>query len=204
MGGFSVHSIGDLALPVFAFYMLILSNFLGETLGCNLQKIMRYNMFAKHLVGYSLLLFLVIFSDEANRRPLAVKIIIAGAIYIWFFFTTKCPAPIMLAVLALLLVTYVIGKQSSGDPEYLEDKGPARKAQTILSASALVLSVAGFAVYVQRKRRDIGTGFSLPLMLTDTLRCAHHSHNNQRPNQRPTPPHQSLPQRQFAAARIAT
>jgi hypothetical protein len=69
MGGFSVHSIGDLALPVFAFYMLILSNFLGETLGCNLQKIMRYNMFAKHLVGYSLLLFLVIFSDEANRRP---------------------------------------------------------------------------------------------------------------------------------------
>lgn len=209
MGDLSVHSVGDLALPVFAFYMIVLSNFLGETLGCNLQKLMRQNMLAKHFVGYLLLLFLVIFSDEGNRRPLAVKIVIAAVIYAWFFVTTKCPAPIMFAVITILLVTYVIGKQSSGDPEYLENKGLARKAQTILSASALVLSVAGFALYVHQKRRENGHDFSLFLMLTDTLRCEHHVHNLRQNQQlqsiRNTHPlHRHPQQRQFGVARIAT
>lgn len=173
MTGINVHNIGDLALPVFAFYMLVLANFMGETLGCNLQKIMRESMIAKHFVGFILLLFLLIFSEEGHPRPLPLKIALAAVIYVWFFVTTKCPAPIMMAVLTILLISYIIGKQFKDDPEYLEDKGNVRTVQTLLSSVALVLSMSGFVLYLLRKRHENGTGFSLKLLLTDTLRCAH-------------------------------
>jgi hypothetical protein len=161
----SLHSLGDLALPVFAFYMLILCNFMNNILGCNIQRIMNTNPLVKYLVAYILLLFLVVFTMNTNREPLLKKIMIATAIFIWFIITTRCPASIMITVLILLLIAYLVGQNAQYDPEYIEKKGTSRMIQTILSIIALVLSVVGFVIYIFQHSF---TGF-----FTSTINCSY-------------------------------
>jgi hypothetical protein len=159
-----------------AFYLLVLGNFMGGILGCNLQKVMQTSALAKHFVGMVLLLTLVTISDDSNStRTLGSKLLTSLIIYLWFFITTKCPSPIMFIVLVILLVTYMIGKNSMYDPEYVEHRGVARISQTILSMIALTLSMAGFVIYVMQKWRKHGPDkFSMYTLLTDTLNCEHH------------------------------
>jgi hypothetical protein len=172
-----IHAFGDLALPMVAFYMLVLSNFMGEILGCKLQKIMRTSAMAKHVVGIVLLLTLITFADDSNDNSLISKFLITLSIYLWFFITTKCPTPIMFIVLIILLMTYMIGKNSIHDPEYVEHRGVARISQTILSMIALTLSIAGFFIYAMKKWRKHRSSFSLYTILTDTMNCDHRSIN---------------------------
>jgi hypothetical protein len=93
---------------------------------------------------------------------------ITTAIFIWFIITTKCPAPIMITVLLLLLTAYLVGQNAQHDPEYIEKKGISRKIQTGLSISALVLSIIGFGIYIVRHRSEFGSpnGF-----FSGTLKC---------------------------------
>lgn len=165
----SLHSLGDLALPVFAFYMLILCNFMNNILGCSIQRIMSTNPIVKYLVAYILLLFLVVFSMNTNREPLLHKVLIATVIFAWFVITTRCPAPIMIIVLVLLLSAYLVGQNAQYDPEYIEKKGVSRMIQTSLSISALLLSLIGFVVYIFRNKHDFS---SLTRFFSSTLKCS--------------------------------
>ncbi len=165
----SLHSLGDLALPVFAFYMLILCNFMNNILGCNIQRIMNTNPLVKYLVAYILLLFLVVFTMNTNREPLLKKVLITTVIFVWFIITTRCPAPIMIIVLVLLLVAYLVGQNAQYDPEYIEKKGTSRTIQTVLSILALVLSVVGFVIYIFQNKNEFS---SLSRFFSSTIRCS--------------------------------
>jgi len=164
-----LHSLGDMALPVFAFYMLILCNFINNILGCNIQRIMNTNPLVKYLVAYILLLFLVVFTMNTNREPLLKKILITTAIFIWFIITTRCPAPIMIIVLILLLVAYLVGQNAQYDPEYIEHKGASRTMQTTLSILALMLSVIGFVIYIFQNKNEFR---SLTGFFSSTIKCS--------------------------------
>lgn len=167
-----------LALPVFAFYMLVLCNFLPQIVGCRLQNVMNENMWAKHAVGFILLLFLIVFAnpEDADRR-IVLNVAIAAAVYAWFVATTRCPFSIMMVVLLLLLGSY-LAKVSKERQERQNDEAQARSMRAIqnaLALAALALSFIGFFLYAAEKKLEYKQRFSWLEFLKGNAKCRNYT-----------------------------
>lgn len=165
---------GALALPVVAFYMIVLCNFVPEIVGCRLQNLLKNSMAAKHIVGMMLLFFLVIMVDSANAdRNILRNILATVGIYVWFLMTTRCPFYVSLVVMALLLVAYMASVRKQRADKHGDKASVARdaKLQRICAVAALALSVLGFGAYMWEKKIEYGKDFTLLQFLGGTTHC---------------------------------
>ena len=172
--------ISDLALPLFAFYLIVFCNFTKELMGCSMQKMFDTNIYAKHFIGYILLFFLVIMVDPSNmERDLLANFGFSLLTYALFLITTRLSFPIMMLVLILLLVCYILGtigkkkKQDNKEEEYKNIK----LAKNIIFIILCVISVIGFVIYVIEKYREYGSKFSVINFIVGTTSCRNHTPN---------------------------
>jgi len=101
--------ITGLSVSIFAFYLLVFCNFTKELLGCRLVNFLDTNIYAKHLVAFILLFFLVILVDQKNmERDLLVNFGWSILIYLLFIITTRISFPFMIALLVLPLTIYIL------------------------------------------------------------------------------------------------
>ena len=170
--------VGDLALPVFAFYLLVASNFLAQVFGCRLQNVLGTSMIAKHAVGFLLLLFLIVIVNPENAdREMVKNIGIAAVIYTWFYLTTRSPVEVMFAVLVLLLAAYLSGlsRQRAEKEGKVEEARSARLRQNIFAGMALGASLFGFGIYTVEKRREYQKAFSWTKFFSGTTACRNYT-----------------------------
>lgn len=167
--------IGNSAIPVFAFYLLVFCNFTAEVLGCRLQQLLRENMFFKHIISYILLLFLVVLvNPDAAANEFYFVVLFTFAIYILFILTTHSPLYIMFIILVLLLTAYVINTIKA---KYKDDRSKAytyhrlQLTQNILASVAFGLSIIGFIIYTLEKRAEYGSEFSWIKYITGAPVC---------------------------------
>jgi multisubunit Na+/H+ antiporter MnhF subunit len=155
--------IGEAALPVLLFYLVIMSHYMPPLLGCSLQNVMRESALARHVVGFLLLLFLVILTNpQYADRQMPTNVLTAAAIYAWFYVTTRAPFYISIAMLGALLVAYV---GHVAYRRYVSEGRPsgamrALQVRNFSALSVLLLSVVGFAVYAMDKHGEHSDGFS--------------------------------------------
>lgn len=165
---------GDLALPVVAFYLIVLCNFVPEIVGCRLQNLLRSSMAAKHALGMTLLFFLVVMTDSTNAdRNILRNILATAGIYLWFLMTTRCPFYVSLVVMVLLIGAYMASVRKQHAKKSGDSKSEAwdTKLQRICAVSALVLSVLGFGTYMWEKKIEYGADFSFVKFLGGTTHC---------------------------------
>ena len=166
---------GALALPVFGFYMLIACNFLKELFGCRLQTLLDKSMYAKHVLAFVLLYFLIILAVPENADQNALHNLgVAAVVYIWFVITTHTSFWVMLVVLLLLLGAYLASAAKKRHDTH-KDKKAAKSAETwqnVLAATAMLLSVMGFFHYVSAKRAEYGKRFTWTRFLAGGTQCA--------------------------------
>ena len=166
--------ISELALPVFAFYLLIACNYTKEIFGCNLQSVLNNSMMAKHMVAFLLLFFLVVainpeFADQKILKNLLATILI----YAWFLVTTRIPFPFMITVLVLLLASYIM---SLAKARHMRDQNhaeqiQAEKWQKGMATAAFIVSIVGFAIYAWEKKREYKTKFRWSRFFSGNLHC---------------------------------
>jgi len=170
--------IGDIALPVFAFYLLVASNFIGNTFGCRLQNVLSTNMIAKHSIAFLLLLFLIVIASPENAdKEMFKNIVISIGVYVWFFITTRTPFEVMLIVLILILASYITSisvKRLEKEQKPLEAK-KAQRTQNILALIALCTSFVGFAIYVIEKKREYKKKFEWTKFFSGTTSCRNYT-----------------------------
>ncbi len=171
--------VPSVALPVFAFYLLVACNYVREIFGCQLQHALDNSMIAKHAVAFLLLFFLVVVvnPDLADKRIPQTFLLSAG-IYAWFLMTTRTHLWVTFVVLLLLLASYLasIARARSAKDTTLgaTDNDAERKArawQWGFSYAALGLSIVGFVVYAIEKKREYGAKFEIAKFFTGTLKC---------------------------------
>jgi len=94
----------------FAIYLIISCNFLSDLLGCKFKKLLRENMYVKHIFGYLTLVFLVILTsvDINDEENLIKALIYSFVLYIWFICTTKTHIYTTITVLLIFFIMYVL------------------------------------------------------------------------------------------------
>lgn len=170
-----------IAPSVFAFYMVVLTNFIPEIVGCRMQQLLRNNMLAKHILAMFLLFFLVILinPDTADKK-LPYCILLTVGVYAWFILTTRSPFIISVITILILLVVYIVGiKKTRLDSENQKEQArKMQKIQFILLSVALLSSLVGCAIYFIEKRKEYGSSFTASTFLWGTKECRYYTPSN--------------------------
>jgi hypothetical protein len=165
-----------LAPSLFAFYMLIACNFLPEIFGCKLQTLLKTSMLAKHVTGFILLFFLVIYVKPDNvDNQILYNIGLSAIIYIWFFMTTRCPFPLLILNIVLLIIIYIIDIRKT---RLTDDKDKNKKElndlenyQKIITVIIILFTIIGFVYYFGQKKLEYRDQFSIYKFLVGTRTC---------------------------------
>ena len=172
---FTFNEVGNVALPLFAFYLIIFCNFTANIIGCRLQELLVNSMLFKHLISIVLLFFLIVLvNPDLQGKDIPILMGFTMAIYIWFLLTTHSPIYIIILVLILLLSSYLVGTIKSNlakDKKNEKTVNTLQFVQNILAIIALALSVIGFTIYTFEKRMEYGSNFSWMTYLTGTTTC---------------------------------
>lgn len=166
--------ITTLALPLFAFYLLVFCNFTPEIIGCKLKTLLANNMLAKHVLGFVLLLFLVVLVNPENADEKFMKnLTYSTVIYIWFLITIRNPYEMIVIILLLLLIVYLLGakkarKEKQGKPE---EVAKLHKIQVGITVGAFILSLLGFMAYFVDKQEEYGKNFVWDKFIFGNKKC---------------------------------
>ena len=172
-------SVTFVAPAVFAFYVVIIGNFLSNQLmGCRMQELLTSNLFIMHLVGFLMLFFVVILVDPANAdKNLIANLGIAVVVYAWFVMSSKTHIYFSITTICILLAVYIINAKRL---RYAEEKNEEQankhlKIQKFLVVAAGILTFVGLAIYIVEKKNEYKDEFSLVYFLFGTPRCRNYT-----------------------------
>ena len=169
-------NLAYLAPSLFAFYLIIGCNFIPEIIGCKLQTLLKTNMVAKHITGFLLLFFLVIYIKPENvDKEIFYNISLSVMLYLWFFMTTRIPLSLIMLTIVLLIVIYVLDIRKT---RFNEDKEKNKKEidnietyQKIITYSIFMITLVGFIYYFGQKKMEYRDKFEIITFLTGTTKC---------------------------------
>ena len=167
----------DIIVGIFLLILAISGNFLSETMGCQIQKLLSNNMFAKNIIIVMVIYFSLGFaSDESNPHPLYVM---KQTILIWLFFLlfNKMDVYYTIAVTFLLFAILICKDYKS---YYNSQTGKEYKDKTIflenlsnkLIIVTMLLTIIGFFIYFRKQRSDYSGSFSYAKFILGTPKCA--------------------------------
>ena len=99
---------GKVTNGLMLFYMALSGNFIGELLSKQMQELFNNNRIAKHLIGFIIMLFTITYSLEI--AGLFKSLMFTGFLYLIFLLTSKMPLTWNLAIVGLLVISFVIDK----------------------------------------------------------------------------------------------
>lgn len=156
-----------------ALYLWLMFNYLNTLLNCDLQKVLRSNVYVKHLFGLIAFYFLFTILDPNNSASVGITFAKTIVVYVLFMMVTKSKWYFSLTAISLLLADQVLKNHIA----YLRKQDPSadvsrfEKARTVLEISMVVLIVVGYAHYFILQRRDYGSDFSWPKFVFGTVKC---------------------------------
>lgn len=171
-------TMANMQVPILIFMSLnLLSNFSGELLSCDVQKVFDTNMYAKHVLGMLLMIFFNIMNDPVNAENIGKSIGEALALYAWFVLLSRTHVWVATAIVGVVFSVYVIdirvkraqAKHKDGDDS--ESAAKMKRASVILKWVALGMTLAGVAHYMFLKRREYKADFSILRFFVGTTHC---------------------------------
>jgi hypothetical protein len=146
---------------IFAIYLIIACNYIGELFGCKFRQALKENMYLKHLFGILTFVFFVILVnvDISNSNNLILAFIYSIIFYIWFVLTTKTHIYITIIVLLIFLIMYILKfrineleKNENLNNKEIEN---LKKANNILLIVAFIITIFGVFNYLILKKKEL-------------------------------------------------
>jgi hypothetical protein len=134
-------------------YLLVAANFLGDTFGCHIRKILKENMYAKHFVVMVAIFFVLVWSDQSyadeNLDVVAVQSVI---VYVIFLMSTTLHYMVFAGNLLVLGAAYIYHRQAKryekkGDMVAYKRYMLVRDALRNIAISVIIV---GFVYYLVR------------------------------------------------------
>lgn len=163
--------------PIFSLYLIISANFLANTFGCTIQRLLTNNMIAKHIMGFLTLYFFVVLSgpaptdDEKKNDPYLFfkKFFVSLVLYGLFIASTRTQGVFFYLFLSLLALNFIISA-------YLDtvetDSSPALQTLTTwLGRGAMIVVVVGMVQYYLQQKATFKSQFKLSKFIFGTPVC---------------------------------
>ena len=166
----------DIIKGIFLLILAISGNFLSETMGCQIQKLLTNNMFAKNIIILMVIYFSLGFaSDQTNPHPWDIA---KQTLFIWVFFlifnkmdvyyTTIVTFLLFSILLCKDYLKYYITENTKEHNEkivYLEDIVDKIVIVTLL------ITIVGFFIYFSKQRSDHSESFSYTKFILGSPKC---------------------------------
>ncbi len=174
--------LSKIIASIFIFYLLVFCNYTKELIGCKLNYHLSTNIYAKHLIGFLLLYFLIIVVDSDNiENTYLYNVGIAFIVYILFIITTRIPYYLIIPILILLIALYVINnvkrkeqEKNANLPESPYEKNEVDKyfymELSLIFIIGLLMSI-GFIYYGFEKYCEYGKKFSILTFVIGNTTC---------------------------------
>lgn len=174
------YSIDD-RIPLYSIFVLILilsAGFLPELFPCKIQKVLKENVYIKHLFCYLTLIFFVILTDPIREDPILAVIKKATILYIIFLFAIKTHYKFFIAIIILSGALYIsMLHRYNNEKKLLEEKDKTKKEiiknninaiihrNNLLFGIIIILIVIGFLIYLGQKKAEYKNKFSYTTFL---------------------------------------
>lgn len=155
--------------------LAISGNFIAETMGCQLRKVLSENMYSKHVVILFIIYFSLGFTSNDDMNPL---ILFRNSFTIWILFVlfTKMSLQFSLMVFACVAVYHVIYTWV----KYLKSKYPDDYKDKIeiltnvlnyILYFVILLIIIGFILYFNKQYSEYKKNWSTSKFLFGSIKC---------------------------------
>ena len=166
----------DIIKGIFLLILAISGNFLSETMGCQMQKLLTNNMFAKNIIILMVIYFALGFaSDQTNPHPLHIM---KQTLFIWVFFLIFNKMDVYYTtIVAFLLFSILLCKdylkyyQTENEKENNEKIVYLENIVDKIVIVTLLITIVGFFIYFSKQRSDHSESFSYTKFILGSPKC---------------------------------
>ena len=123
---------------IFALYLLVGSAALYPLFSPDVRNLLEKNIYAKHILGYLCLLFLIVLSGAKDVHYFHT-IVFTGFLYLWFLLTTKLSLPFWIATISIFGLLYALQL-------YKQTKDVSHKQKKVITEIEYGVTALGFVV----------------------------------------------------------
>lgn len=159
---------------IFLVILALMGNFLAEILGCKTQKLLRENMFAKHIVCICMIYFAIDYSSMADPKLPEINALQTIIIYIFFILFTKMNLIFTIIAFIFLACTYITNSYIN----YYTIKDPSNSRVNqlkqyikILYLLTICVILLGSGLYFKKQRVDHYKNWSIIKYIFGVRKC---------------------------------
>jgi hypothetical protein len=195
----SVDQSKDIVKGIFLLILVVAGNFVGETLGCQTQKIMMENMYVKQALVLMLIYFTINFTLSDNPHPAAM---VRTTFIIWFMYLmfVRMDYGPTLAAIILLMVYYVLSNftdyytslytKKIANAKSLKEKKELEQDYYVVEQQyhnlreytlyiLIIVVIFGFIIYAKEKWDEYHDEFSIQKFIFGTGHCKGIEHHDE-------------------------
>ena len=170
----------NVIVGIFLLILAVSGTFIGETMNCQLQKFLMYNMIAKNVVILMITYFALGFASNANKQDPVSTFKQSIAIWVFFLCFNKMDIEYASIVMFLLFIILIckdyITYYSNNDKNKHIDK--INKLDNTIKHLFMIITgitLVGVVIYFKRQRSEYSRSFSYIKFIFGSSKCASHS-----------------------------
>lgn len=158
-------------------FMTVSANFTGNLFSCDIQRMFTNNLYAKHIICFSLLLFFVILTNkdsytkdkETGQWLIPSMLFDTLLIYIIFLITSKMSFFYTAFILLLMAIYMLLDVEKINKTQ--QDQTTIEYIKSIDMYLMILLGAIGFISYFNKQRIDHSENFNYETFLLGTNKC---------------------------------
>ena len=174
---------------VFALFLMIAANFIGDLFPCKVQHLLNNNVLFKHFIAFLTLIFFVVLTDSNLNNNFNKMIIDAFKMYGVFLLLINCNINLFVVALLLLGVTYLLNlkindlndkiKKNKKNNNQIIQLEQITNINNILIYLFNIILVIGFIIYMGEKKIEYKNKFNYITFIFGKSKCRGFSPNTQ-------------------------
>jgi hypothetical protein len=156
---------------LFLLYLAISSNFLSNTMNCSINKVLKENMFLKHIFLIALIYFTIDFTSKDLQSPFN-SFKQSMYIYILFLLLSKQQFIFFIINFSLIFVIYIMSIQD----QYNKQNNVQSDHNLLdyirhLKQILIITLIIGYVIYFKQQYTDYKGNFNLIYYIFGTISC---------------------------------
>ena len=177
--------IEDIMKAVMLILLAVSANFVGQTLGCDLQELLSNNMIYKQLLILFLVYFTVQFTED-EEVPSHPTINMGKAVLVWIFYIlfSKTHIQSTFAIFILLAILYTLSSfknyyrkleniddDTVSKEDIIKNQNLVELLQNITAYVIAITVIVSFIFYYLDKKQEYGKTFTIFKFISGVTKC---------------------------------